>query len=151
VAEQLEVTELPKVLRRAPVGKVLVPIAGINRAVVQTLEYASSLSSDVTAVHVTDDLEEAEQLRRRWENWNIGIPLLVLETPYRSLVNPLLAYVDALDARSPGSPITVVLAEFVPAHWWEHALHNQTALRLKLALLARPNTVVTDVPFHLKR
>jgi amino acid transporter len=151
VAEQLHVPTLPQVLPRTPIGKVLVPIASINQAVVQTLSYAQGLSTDVTAVHVTDDLAEAEELRRQWEAWHVGIPLLVLETPYRSFLAPFLAYIDALDARSPGSLVTVVLPEFVPAHWWEQILHNQTALRLKLALLSRPNTVVTDVPFHLNR
>jgi amino acid transporter len=151
VNEQLQVTALPETLPSAPIGKVIVPIANINQAVVQTLAYARGLSPDVTAVHVTDDLQEAETLRHQWEAWDVGIPLLLLETPYRSLVNPLLAYIDALDTRMPGSPMTVVLPEFVPAHWWEQILHNQTALRLKLALLNRPNTVVTDVPFHLKR
>ncbi|MGI8550882.1 MAG: APC family permease [Dehalococcoidia bacterium] len=150
VAEQLEVEDLPKPLEVECVRSAIVPIAGLSRPVVRTLAYARGLSEDVTAVHVTDDRAEAEALRRRWEEWNPGVPLVILETPYRSFLNPLLTYIDTIEEQSPGCLITVVLPEFVPAHWWERLLHNQTALRLKLALLSRPNTVVTDVPYHLR-
>lgn len=151
VASEQEVETLPRPLPEERLGKVLVPIAGINRAVIRTLAYARAISSDVTVVHVTDDLAEAENLRRQWEEWGVGVPLLILETPYRSFLGPFLTYIDALDERAPGSLVTVVLPEFVPRHWWENLLHNQAALRLKLALLSRPNTVVTDVPYHLGR
>jgi amino acid transporter len=150
VAEQLQVPDLPRPLPEERIGTVIVPIAGINRAVIRTLAYARALSEDVTAVHVTDDLSEAEVLRTEWERWNNGVPLLILETPYRSFLSPFLTYIDALDTRSPGSLVTVVLPEAVSAHWWQGLLHNQTAFRLKLALLSRPNTVVTDVPYHLR-
>lgn len=150
VTEELQVEELPGPLQREELGKVIVPIAALNKPVLRTLRYARGVSADVTAVHVAEDLASAEHLRQEWERWQCGIPLLILETPYRSFIAPLLAYIDALDARSPGSLVTVILPEFVPAHWWENILHNQTALRLKLALLNRPNTVVTDVPYHLK-
>lgn len=149
--EQLELTDLPKPLPEERVGAVIVPIAGISRAVVRTLAYARAISSDVTAVHVTDDLSSADELRQKWEQWDNGVPLLILEAPYRSFIGPFLAYIDALDARSPGSLVTVVLPEAVPKHWWQNFLHNQTGLRLKLALLSRPNTVVTDIPYHLTR
>jgi hypothetical protein len=76
-------------------------------------------------------------------------PLVVIESPYRALIPPLLRYIGEVEKRAPGRAMTVVLAEFVPRHFWEHVLHNQTALRLKLQLFARPNTVVIDVPFHL--
>jgi amino acid transporter len=151
VSEQQEVEDLPKALPSVKLGKVLVPISGVSRATVRTLAYARAISPDVTAVHVTDDLEQADHLRREWEAWGIDIPLLILESPYRAFLGPFLTYIDALDEREPGALVTVVLPEFVPKHWWENLLHNQTALRLKLALLSRPNTVVTDVPYHLTR
>jgi amino acid transporter len=151
IAEQQQVEDLPKELPEQQLGKVVVPIGGINRAVIRTLAYARAVSPDVTAVHVTDDMTSAERLRKEWEEWGIDVPLLILETPYRSFLGPLLTYIDALDERSPGALVTVVLPEFVPKHWWENLLHNQAALRLKLALLSRPNTVVTDVPYHLGR
>jgi hypothetical protein len=75
------------------------------------------------------------------------VPLDVIESPYRSLLQPLLRYIERIDERD-DRPITIVLAEFVPRNWWEWILHSQTALRLKLALLFRPNTIVIDVPYH---
>src|SRR5205823_3902243 len=135
VNEQIAIQEPPDSLEPDRVAKVIVPVGGLNQVVLRTLRYARGLSSDVTAVHVAEEIAEAEELRHTWEQWHLDIPLLILETPYRSFIAPLLAYIDALDARSPGSLITVVLPEFVPAHWWENILHNQTALRLKLALL----------------
>ncbi len=129
----------------------VVPVDEINRAVVRTLAYARAISHNITALHVTDDPEEAEALRREWD-WQIpDVPLIIVESPYRSLVEPVLAYIDALDRRRPGSMITVVLPEYLPPHFWQRWLHNQSAARLKKALSSRPNTVVVDVPYHLRR
>jgi amino acid transporter len=129
---------------------VIVPVGGINRAVVGTLAYARSISSDVTAVHVTDDLESAERLRDRWDNWAPEVPLVIIESPYRAFTEPLLAYIDLVNRqRGADHTVTVVLPEFVPKHWYQHLLHGQTAFRLKAKLLFRPNTVVADVPRHL--
>jgi hypothetical protein len=116
---------------------------------VRTLGYARSLSPNVTAVHVTENLESAEKLREQWEQWSGGIPLVIIESPYRSFTGPLLAYIDSIDQKDSNALLTIVLPEFVPKHWWEQLLHNQSALQLKAALLFRPNTVVTDVPYHL--
>ena len=134
----------------APHGPhVIVPIEGLHRGTLQALSYARSISPDVAAVMVTDDMEAAEKLRHRWERWGGDVPLVILESPYRSLLGPLLTYIDAAHSLHPDGPITVVLPEFVPRHWWEFFLHNQSALRLKWALFFRRNTVVVDVPFHL--
>jgi amino acid transporter len=131
---------------------VLVPVPNLNRASLRTLEVAHSISSDVTALFVTDDLNAAEALRKRWAQWDGGdTPLVVLESPYRSLITPLLAYVDAQRAQHPRRTIMVMLGEFVPRHWWEWLLHGQSALRLKAALFFRPNVVVADVAYHLTR
>ena len=135
--------------------QVIVPIAALNQVALQTLAYARSIARGaddvVSAVHVTDDPEEAERLREDWEEWQCGVQLTIIESPYRSLVGPLLAYIDAMHVQHPGKTLTVVLPEMVPAHWWEQILHNQTALRLKAALLFRPGVVVADVPYHLRR
>jgi hypothetical protein len=155
VEEQLRVPEraemapvpAPVPAREQPV---LVPIDDLNRAVLRTIEYACGLSDNVTALHVTDDPKEADELRERWEAVTPEVPLVTIESPYRSLIAPVFAYIDALDKATPGVGITVVLPEFVPAHFWESLLHNQSALRLKRALLRRPNTVVIDVPYHLR-
>lgn len=130
---------------------IIVPVAGLNQTVVQTLDYATSISRNVTAVHVTDDVEEAAKLRKEWDNWEGIVPLVILESPYRSLIPPLVAYIDAIDEQDTELPVTVLLSEFVPKHWWEWLLHNQSAFRLKLALFRRPNTIVIDVPYHLGR
>jgi amino acid transporter len=129
---------------------VIVPISGIQRAVVEALEYAKTLSQDVRAVYVNIDPQETERLKQLWAEWGEGIPLVVLDSPYRSLMEPLLEYVEELNAARPGDYVTVVLPEFVPARWWHHLFHNQRALLIKGALLFKPNTVVTSVPFHLR-
>ncbi len=130
---------------------VVVPVSRLDRATHEALGFARSISADVIAVHVTDDPHEAEHIRRRWEQAGLDVPLVVVESPYRALIPPLLAYVDAAAQQQPDQPITVVLPEFVPRHFWEFFLHNQTALRLKFHLFLRPNTVVIDVPYYLER
>jgi amino acid transporter len=135
--------------------QVIVPIASLNQVALQTLAYARSIARGpedvVSAVHITDDPEDAETLRHQWEEWQCGVELTIIESPFRSLVGPLLAYIDAMHTQRPNKTLTVILPEMVPAHWWEHVLHNQTALRLKAALLFRPGVVVADVPYHLRR
>jgi amino acid transporter len=135
--------------------QVIVPIASLNQVALQTLAYARSIARDsddlVSAVHITDNPEAAETLRMQWEEWQCGVQLTIVESPYRSLVGPLLAYIDAMHAQFPNKTCTVILPEMVPAHWWEQVLHNQTALRLKAALLFRPGIVVANVPYHLRR
>jgi amino acid transporter len=130
---------------------VIVPIAAVNRVARQTLAYARSISPNVTAVYITDDENEIEQMRAAWEALGSDIPLVIIESPYRSLVGPLLSYLDEIDRQRPDDTLTVVLPEFIARHWWEQILHNQTALRIKAALLFRPGTVVTSVPYHLER
>lgn len=130
---------------------VIVPVADINRVARQTLAYARSISQNVTAVHINDDEAAIEQMRQAWADLGTDIQLVIIESPYRALVNPLMKYIDEIDKQRPNDTITVVLPEFIARHWWEHALHNQTALRIKAALLFRPGTVVTSVPYHLER
>ena len=130
---------------------VVVPISGVHRAVVQAVEYAKTLSHDVRALYVNTDPLATEQLRREWSTWGQGVPLVILESPYRSLMEPFLEHLEQLDAERPDDFVTVVLPEFVPARWWHHLFHNQRALLIKGALLFRPNVVVTSVPFHLHR
>jgi amino acid transporter len=128
---------------------VIVPIGGLQRAVVKALRYARSLSSDVRAVFVELDPEATAALRRQWTEWGQGVDLVVLESPFRSLMEPLLDYIEDLQKAEPAVSVTVILPEFVPQRLWQHLLHNQHALLIKGALLFRPNVVVTSVPFHL--
>jgi hypothetical protein len=104
----------------------------------------------VKAVYVELDPERTRRLEEKWGKWGLGVPLVVLASPYRSLLSPFLEYVDSLLSRGEHIVITVVLPEFIPARWWQQLLHNQTALLIKGALLFRRRVVVVDVPFHLK-
>jgi hypothetical protein len=127
---------------------VIIPVDRLDRAVLRTVAYARSISPGAVAVHVAGEAEQAEQLRRQWERSIPDTPLHVVESPYRSLVEPIVAYVEGLDRARPGGVVTVVLPEFVPKHFWQKPLHNQLSVRLKKALINRPNTVVVDVPYH---
>jgi len=132
------------------VPRIVVPIARIDRASLRALSIARGLGGEVHAVHISYDADGAKAFKRRWESV-VGdtIALDTIISPYRALMPPLLKYLDAIDRGGPGRPIIVVLAEFVPRHWWEALLHNQTALLLKLRLFVRRNTSVLDVPYHL--
>ncbi len=130
---------------------VLIPIGGVQRAVVEALRYAETLSDDVRAIYVDADPLGTERVRKDWETWGGRVRLVVLPSPYRSLMEPLLEYIEQVGKERPNDYVTVILPEFVPAQWWQHLLHNQRALLIKGALLFRPNTVVTSVPFHLSK
>ncbi|HEV7468044.1 MAG TPA: APC family permease [Candidatus Dormibacteraeota bacterium] len=130
---------------------VIVPVSDLNGPALQSLALARTISDQVIAVHISDDPEEIARLKAKWEAWGNHVPLEIIESPYRSLVRPLLAYIDAIDRQQPDDTIVVVLPEMVATRWWQQILHNQTALRLKAALLFRPGTVVVNVPYHLRR
>jgi hypothetical protein len=118
--------------------------------VVRALRFAQSLSSNPKAVYVEIDPARTLRLEERWAKGGCGVPLVVLSSPYRSVLGPLFEYMDRIQSQAPHGVITIVIPEFVPRHWWQHALHNQTALLVKGALLFRPGIAVVDVPFHLK-
>jgi amino acid transporter len=147
---QLELERIPEGREIASEPLVVVPIARLDRTARQAIAFANSISDKATAVHITNDPESAAEMRARWPDWAGKTELVVVESPYRALVGPLLRYLDALQAQDPDRPVVVVLSEVVPRHWWENLLHNQTALRLKLRLFSRPNTIVADVPYHVK-
>ncbi|HEX6493442.1 MAG TPA: APC family permease [Candidatus Dormibacteraeota bacterium] len=130
---------------------VIVPIADLNGPALQSLAFARTISEQVIAVHISDDPAEIARLKAKWEAWGDHVPLEIIESPYRSLVRPLLAYIDAVDKQRRDDTIVIVLPEMVATRWWHQVLHNQTALRLKAALLFRPGTVVVNVPYHLRR
>jgi hypothetical protein len=132
---------------------VLVLIGDVHRGVVRAIQYARTLAptAAVRAVYVETDPAQTRRLEDKWARWGLGVPLVVLASPYRSLLRPLLDYVDQIQARGDDQMVTVVLPEFLPRRWWQHILHNQTALLVKGALLFRRNLVVADVPYLLKR
>jgi hypothetical protein len=130
---------------------VIVPISGIHRGVVSALQYARSIASDrVQAVYVDFEEEATANLKDKWERWGAGVQLVVLPSPYRELTRPLLRYIHRLAKENSDDIITVVLPEFIPARWWQHALHNQSSLLLKGSLLFRKGVIVTSVPYHLE-
>jgi amino acid transporter len=129
---------------------VLVLVGDLHRGVVEALQYARTLSPGAKAVYVETDPERTRRLEEKWGRHGLGVPLVVLNSPYRSLLGPLLEYVQHLTERPGKHVVTMVIPEFIPARWWQHLLHNQTALLIKGALLFRRNVIVTDVPYHLK-
>ncbi len=137
--------------------KVVVPVSGMHRGTLVALRFAYSLSEDVTAVVIDVEPEVTARVREKWPVWGHGVPLVVLESSYRSTIGPLLAYLDEVDRRAPERGLAVlVLPEFVPARWWHHLLHNQTALLIKTILIyQRGQTgrgrVIIDVPYYLRR
>jgi amino acid transporter len=155
VASQLSLRGLPPSLKAVPLSRLVIPVGGVHRGVVAAVDYAQGISSNITAVHVELEPGSGEALRQDWEQWFPDIPLVVLPSPYRSMIDPLLRFLDETDAaHNDGQLATLVLPEFVPARWWQGLLHNQTAWLTKAALLYRRRTtnlsrVVIDVPYYL--
>ncbi len=136
---------------RSPRQKVILALGGVHRGSIAALAYARLLSDDVTAVYVSIDPAEAAKVRKKWDLWGEGVRLVVLNSPYRLLVEPLLAYIEKVAAnRKPNETITVVVPQFIPRHFWENFLHQQTALVLRMALLFKHGIVITEVPYHLQ-
>jgi amino acid transporter len=131
--------------------RVIIPVPALSRAVIRSVQFGRTLSDDVRAVHITVDAEAAERLREDWERMLPGVPLIIIETPYRSLVLPFLHYLDVMAPTPPDTITVVVLPEYVPRHWWDRILHNQKAHRIREALVGRYNTVVADVPYGALR
>jgi len=128
--------------------RVILPMSGVHEGTIAALHYARLLSSDVTAVYVSIDSAEAESLRQKWDIWGEGVRLVILDSPYRTLLEPFLEYIEEILAqRQPKEVITIVVPQFVPRRWWHNLLHAQTATWLRLALLFKPGIVITDVPY----
>jgi hypothetical protein len=126
-------------------------VSGVHRGSLAALHYARLLSHDVTAVHVSFDPAEEQALRDRWDIHGEGVRLVILRSPYRALLQPLVHYVEGLAAQSlPNETVTVIVPQFVPKRWWHNFLHMQTATWLRLALLSRPGVLITDVPYQLQ-
>jgi amino acid transporter len=131
--------------------RVILPISSVHRGSLSALRYARTLSNDITAVHVSTDPEESEKVRQRWEKWGEGIRLVILESPYRLLLEPLLAYIEEIESHNqPDETLTIVVPQFVPRQRWHNLLHTQTAFLLRLALLFKPGVVITNVPYQVE-
>jgi hypothetical protein len=155
VKKQLSLKGLPPSLKPVEPTRVVIPISGIHRGMIGAVNFAKSISDNVTAVYVELEPGEGEKERVEWESWWPDVPLVVVPSPYRSTIAPLLQFLDETDAQhNDGQLATVVLPEFIPGRWWQSLLHNQTAWLIKTALLYRSRQhglerVIIDVPFHL--
>ncbi len=157
VSAQLSLHGLPPSIRPLPRPRIVIPISGVHRVTIEAVSFALSISSDITAVYIELEPGRAPAVRDSWQHWWPDIPLVVLESPYRSILSPLLKYLDETDRQhNDGQLATVVLPEFVPAKWWQGLLHNQTTWLIKTALLYRRRSlgyqrVIIELPFHLKK
>jgi hypothetical protein len=138
--------EPPQAIRH----RVIMPVSGVHQGTLEGLRYAHLLSDDVTAVHVSIDPDETEKVSKKWETWGEGTRLVILDSPYRLFLEPLLGYIEEIIAsRQPNETVTIVVPQFIPSKPWHKALHTQTAKLLRDELLSRPGVVVTDVPYQV--
>lgn len=138
----------PPKLGRHPV---VVLVGGLHRGVITALTYAKAISPNVTAIAVDLDPTATSRLQRDWREWAPDVPLVILDSPYRSVLQPVLHYIDQMERQRDGDYMTIILPEFIPAKWWHHLLHNQTALLLKTAILFRRGKVAISIPYHLNQ
>lgn len=156
IGPQLSLKGLQPGIHPPPSQRIVLAISGVHRGVIKALEFACSISDKVTAVYVELDPADTEHVRELWEQWGQGVPLVVVPSPYRSIVSPILDYLEQTDSEhNDGQKAVLVLSEFIPAHWWENLLHNQTAWLIRLALLYQrrkyaSGRVIVDVPFQLR-
>lgn len=130
--------------------RVIMPVSSIHQGTLEALDYALSLSSDVTVVHVSIDPTQTEKLRHKWSLWGKGVRLVVIESPYRTFLEPFLEYVNELSViLQPNERLTIVVPQFVPRHWWHNLLHMQTAFWLRFMLLHKKGVVITEVPYQV--
>jgi amino acid transporter len=157
VREELSLRGIPPSLKPASASRVVIPVSGVHRGVVGAVAFAQSISRDITAVYVEMESGAGEKMRETWNAWWPEIPMAVVASPYRSILEPMMEFLEKTDREhNDGQLATVVLPEFIPNHWWESLLHNQTAMQIKAALLygrrhGNLERVVIDVPFHLKK
>ena len=157
VSNQLSLHGLPPSIRPFPKPRIVIPVSGVHRVTIDAVSFALSISNDITGVYIELEPGRAQAVRDTWQRWWPDIPLVVLESPYRSILGPLLDFLDETDRkRNDGQLATVVLPEFVPAKWWQGLLHNQTTWLIKTALLYRRRSlgyqrVIIELPYHLKK
>jgi hypothetical protein len=157
VREELSLRGLPPSIKPFPRPRIVVPISGVHRGMIDAIDFARSIADDVTAVYIELQPGSGAHIRETWGRWWPGVPLVILPSPYRSIVGPLLDFLDETDRQhNDGQLTTVVLPEFVPAKWYHAVLHNQSGWLIKAALLYNRRRfgfqrVIIDVPYHLRR
>jgi amino acid transporter len=157
VGRQLSLRGLPPDIKPMPPLRLVIPVSGVHRGIIDAMDLAQSISKHVTAVYVELDPGAGGHVLKEWKCWWPDVPLVILPSPYRSIISPILNYLDEDDLKhNDGTLAAVVLPEFIPARWWQALLHNQTSLLIKTALLYRRRTkgfqrIIIDVPYHLKK
>jgi hypothetical protein len=149
VGRELSLLNLQPVKAEPVRHTVIVPVSGIHRGVLEALRYAMTISKDVRACYVELDPAATERIKVEWKRWASDVPFVVLKSPYRSVIQPLIKYIDDVEQLSRDDMVTVVVPEFVTRRWWHRLLHNQTAIFLRTALIYRRGKVVTSVRYHL--
>ncbi|WP_025716284.1 APC family permease [Paenibacillus sp. 1-18] len=150
-AEQLRI-DITKDKPMVKGNTIIIPVAGITRVVMNTISYAKTLSDNVVAVYVGVDDDAIRKMEQKWEEWDVGIRLVVLKSRYRSIINPLRKFIDTVEwKKADEDHITVLIPQFITKHWWENILHNQTSLLMRAYLLNYKDIIVTTVPFHLNK
>jgi hypothetical protein len=151
IAEQLRID----IHNDKPVKKgsvIIIPVAGITRVVQQSISYAKSLTDNVIAVYVGFDDEETAKMEEKWNEWNPGVRLIVLRSSYRSILRPLIKFIDTVEYKtSDNDHVTVLIPQFITKKWWHNLLHNQTSFLIRAYLFARKDVTVTTVPYHLSK
>jgi len=151
LASHLTLDEFNGLPARQTRHRVIMPVSGIHQGTLEALRYAKLLSDDVTAVHISMDPEETQKVQRKWKTWGEGTRLVILDSPFRLFVEPLLQYLEEIiDKRQPNETITIVVPQFIPSKRWHNALHMRTANVLRQELLSKPGVVVTDVPYQVR-
>jgi amino acid transporter len=157
VVMELSLHGLPPSLKPTPASRVIIPISGVHRGIVEAVDFARSITTDITAVYVELEEDDTNEVKEKWDRLWPDIPLKIVPSPYRSLIQPLLDFLDEIDTeKNDGQLACVILPEFVPVRWWQALLHNQTAWLLKAALLYHRRKlggrrVVIDVPYYLRK
>ena len=152
LADHLTLDKFSGLPARQTRHRVIMPLSGIHQGTLEALRYAKLLSHDVTAVHVSIESDETEKVRKKWKTWGEGTRLVILDSPFRLFIEPLLEYLEEIiDNRQPNETITIVVPQFIPSKRWHQALHMRTADFLRQELLSKPGVVITDVPYQVRR
>ncbi len=151
IADQLRIqmdTEKPCIKG----STIVVPVAGVTRVVMNSLSYAKSLTNNVVAVYVGFDDEEIDRMEKKWEEWNPGVRLITLRSSFRSIIRPIMKFIDTVEWKTAETDhITVLIPQFITRHWWQNILHNQSSLLLRAYLFNKKDIVIATVPYHLQK
>ena len=151
VAEQLRLLSMQSPPPQTIEHSILMPIDDVNYASLRAMSFARTICKDITALHIATDAARAEKIQQKMQTYAPDIKLVIIESPLRAFMRPLLTYVDMHHRQHPHGFVTIVLPEFITAHWWERFLHNRTAEHLTQAFKRHPNIAVVNVPYLLKR